>query len=66
MIGEISYLNELLDIFGIEMDKERNEIDHFLKVNPLLKNHENIHIKVQNFLRKRKPNNSEYTTYCEK
>jgi hypothetical protein len=46
MLGEISYLNELLDIFGIEMDKERNEIDHFLRINPILKNHENIYNKV--------------------
>ena len=46
MLGEETYLDELLDIFGIEMDKERNEIDHLLKVNPILNNSEMINHKV--------------------
>jgi hypothetical protein len=40
-----------LDIFGLEMMKERNEINKILMENPILKNPEIIRSGVINFLK---------------
>ena len=46
MLESDEYKEELLDIFGTEMPKERSKIDQILKKNPLLKNPENLSKKV--------------------
>ena len=51
MNGDEIYIHELLDIFGTEIIKDRNEIDKKLKKNPILKNSEIIKNKVLTFLK---------------
>ena len=51
MNGDEIYIHELLDIFGTEIIKDRNEIDKKYKKNPILKNSEIIKNKVLTFLK---------------
>ncbi len=51
MSNSVNFRNEFLDIFGVEMMKERNEIDKILLDNPILKNAEIIRGKVIDFLK---------------
>jgi len=66
MNGDEIYINELLDIFGTEIIKERNEIDKKLKKNPILKNSEIIKNKVFTFLNNKKTKENNYMTFVEK
>ena len=51
MSESVNFRNEFLDIFGLEMIKERNEIDKNLVDNPILKNSEIIRLRVIDFLK---------------
>jgi len=66
MNGDEIFINELLDIFGTEIIKERNEIDKKFKKNPILKNSEIIKNKVFSFLNNRKTKENNYLTFIEK
>ena len=66
MNGDEIYINELLDIFGTEIIKERNEIDKKFKKNPILKNSEIIKSKVFTFLNNKKTKENNYMTFVEK
>lgn len=65
MNGDKIYINELLDIFGTEIIKERNEIDKKLINNPILKNPEVIKSKVFSFLNHDESLQNNYMTFSE-